>query len=81
MCLEVVNLLFLTTRFLSATASNCQGYCFVMQGAAREHAPKVEFLGSKTAFKEESWFLIATTCWRLLILEQDMMNMSFIWAV
>ena len=27
-----------------------------------EHAPKVEFLGSKRAFKEESCFLIAATC-------------------
>jgi hypothetical protein len=46
-----------------------------------EHAPKVEFLGSKRAFKEESCFLIAATCWRLLTLEQDMMNTSFIRAV
>jgi len=44
-----------------------------------EHAPKVEFLGSKPAFKEESSFLIATMRWRLLILEQEMMDMSFIW--
>jgi len=26
------------------------------------HAPKLEFRGSETAFKEDSWFLIAATC-------------------
>jgi hypothetical protein len=47
-----------------------------------EHAPKVESLGSETVFKEESWFLIAATCWPLAIdTGTEMMNVSFIRAV
>jgi hypothetical protein len=38
------------------------GILFLRRKERHEHAPKVEFLGSKRAFKDESWFLIAAMC-------------------
>ena len=51
MCLVVVNLLFLTALFWGATASNCQGCCFVMQGAALS-CSKNWISGKRDSFQE-----------------------------
>ena len=76
MCLEVVNLLFLTALFWSATASNCQGCCFALQWAALA-CSKSGISGERDSFQGR--LLVFDSCYvfrdsfqgRLLVLRVD----------